>query len=195
MVNRIDRWRVYLPWVHFDYHHSQSCSSMIFYYLPWIFLIECVIIIYQLSTNPCNGLWKTNLIKFHVTLEILSILLLVFDGLQLFYYQQRKYFIWINLLTFCMMSRLCSSIIYLIILNNGSSIKLCRAFYVLKSLSLVQSILFGVYLLELFRLFLDYILNRYIRDSYDIGLAYISSEEHILKIVHRLTDHGREYSP
>lgn len=184
IINRIDRCRVHLPWFH--------SSSILFFYLPWIFLIECVIIIYQLSINSCNGLWKTHLIKFHFTLEILLILLLVFDGLQLVYYQQRKYFIWVNLLAFGMISRLCSCVVYLIILNTESSVKLCRAFYILKCLSLIQCFLFAGYLLEVIRWSLDYILNRYIRDRYGIALAYISSEEHILKIIHRLTDHGRE---
>ncbi|CAF4207123.1 unnamed protein product, partial [Adineta steineri] len=34
----------------------------------------------------------------------------------------------------------------------------------------------------------DYMLNRYISVSYDIGLAYISSEEQVLRIIYRLTD-------
>ena len=195
ILNRIEHWQTSLPWS----SSKQSCISRVLKYFPISFLFECLILIYQLSTNRCHGLANNKLVQFHLILEIISILLIVTDVIQLiywFYYsQQRICSIWINLFAFSIICRLTSSIIHLIILIHRPSAGLCTTFYTLKSLSLIQGIFFGLFLLEPLRLFLNYILHRYIRDSYDIGLAYISSEEHILKIVHRLTDHGTRYSP
>ncbi|CAF2903835.1 unnamed protein product [Rotaria sp. Silwood2] len=70
----------------------------------------------------------------------------------------------------------------------GSSKNLCITFYILKSLSLIECIILCLFLIEPLQFSIDYMLNRYVSISYDIGLAYISSEEQALKIIHRLTD-------
>lgn len=186
--NYTHKWEKYLPW-----YQSQTYYSKLFHISFLIILIECIIIIYQLNINLCNK----NLINFHLILEIISSLLLVFDYIQLYYWsryhKQRKFhiFIWIILYAFAITCRLFSGIIYLIILLTKSSKELCLTFYILKSLSLIECIILCLFFLEYLRLFIDYILNRYVSISYDIGLAYISSEEQVLRIIYRLTDNGR----
>ena len=80
-----------------------------------------------------------------------------------------------------------SFIIFIIDLSK----ELCHSYYILKCLSLFECIILCLFLIEPLRLFTDYMLNRYDSVSYDIGLAYISSEEQVRKIIHRLTDNGK----
>jgi hypothetical protein len=186
-----------LPWNYSNDNQKQSSILLrkLFYYIPLSFLIiliECIIIIYQLYTNLCNNLLNKYLINLNLILEIISSLLLFFDYTQLYYWlNQRKNLIWIILYTFAITCRLVSCIIYLIILIIKPSTGLCLIFYILKSLSLIECIILCLFFVEPLRLFLDYMLNRYISVSYDIGLAYISSEEQIIRIIHRLTDNGK----
>lgn len=205
--NYIHKCEKYLPWFYIKDEKYQNEFSQIFkkffhYYLPISFviiLIECIIIIYQLHINYCNNISNKNIIKFHIILEILSSLLFIFDYIQLYYWfyynKKRKYsiviFIWIILYIFSITCRLLSCIIYLIIFLNGLSKKLCIIFYIFKYLSLIQCIIFCLFIIEFLRLFVDYMVNRYVSISYDIGLAYISSEEQIYRIIHRLTDNGK----
>ncbi|CAF3830308.1 unnamed protein product [Rotaria sp. Silwood1] len=171
----------------------------LFHYLLISFLImfiECTIIIYQFHTNLCNRLLNKNLIKLHLILEIISCLLLLYDYIQLYYWfkqnKQRIFhiliFIWIILYLFAIICRFLSCIIYFILFIIGTSKNLCIIFYILKSLSLIECIILCLFLIEPIQLFVDYMLNRYVSISYDIGLAYISSEEQALRIIHRLTD-------
>lgn len=203
--NHTHHWQVYLPWYYSTDNNQrliQHWYSILFHYLPITFLIiliECMIIIYQLYMNLCNRLLNNNLIQLHLIFEIISSLLLLFDYMQLYHWyyhnKQRKfhilYFISMILYAFVITCRLFSCIIYFIIFIIGSSRKFCLIFYILKYLSLIECIIFCLFLVESFRLFIEYILNQYVSISYDIGLAYISSEEQILRIIHRLTDNGK----
>ncbi|CAF0909257.1 unnamed protein product [Rotaria sordida] len=214
------KWQKYLPWYYSKDQHkinnnnnnNQSQISIqqsqhwykilfrkLFHCLPiclFIMFIECIIIIYQLHTNLCNRLLNQTRIKLHLTLEIISSILLFFDYIQLYYwfYQNKQrifhilILIWIILYPFTITCRFLSSIIYLIIFIIGTSKNLCITFYILKSLSLIECIILCLFLIEPLQLFVDYMLNQYVSISYDIGLAYISSEEQALKIIHRLTD-------
>ena len=214
------KWQKYLPWYYSNtqqhqyktdtnnyqsktsIHQSQNWYSVLFkklfHYLliPFLItLIECMIIIYQLHTNLCNRLSNENLIKLHLTLEILSSILLIFDYIQIYHWfhnnKQQIIRIWIILYSFAITCRLLGCIIYLTIFITTPSKQLCKTFYILKSLSLIECIILCLFLIEPLRLFVDYILNRYVSVSYDIGLAYISSEEQVLRIIHRLTDNGK----
>ncbi|CAF1360394.1 unnamed protein product [Adineta steineri] len=195
--NGTHKYQRYLPWYYCRNQHRLNINNNIQSVQKWyrelfisflIILIECIILIYQLHTNLCNSLVN----KFHLTLEIISIILFIFDCIQLFYWfyhnKQRKFYIinliWIILYAFSVLCRLLSSIIYII----GIAQKSCITFAILKSLSLIECIILCLFLIEPLRLFVDYMLNRYISVSYDIGLAYISSEEQVLRIIYRLTD-------
>jgi len=196
--NCTHKWQKSLPWNYSYDNQNENSYSILFYYISFSFLIiliECLIIIYQIYTNLCNNLLNKNLINLHLILEIISCLLLFFDYTQLYYWLQRKFYllnlVWIILYTFSITCRLLSFIIYLIILSIKPSKELCLTFYILKSLSLIECIILCLFFIEPLRLFFDYMLNRYISVTYDIGLAYISSEEQILRIIHRLTDNGK----
>jgi hypothetical protein len=212
------KWQKYLPWFYSKTQHEINMNNnqtvqqlqnwclvlfrKVFHCLPisfLIILIECMIIIYQLHTNLCNNLSNQILIKFHLTLEIISSILLIFDYIQLYYWfnhnKQRKHhfliLIWIILYAFAITCRSLSCIIYLRMFQSTPSKQLCLSFYILKSLSLIEFIILCLFLIEPLRLFVDYMLNRYVSVSYDIGLAYISSEEQVLRIINRLTDNGK----
>jgi hypothetical protein len=172
---------------------------MVFSIIQKIISLFIYCISYHFDTNLCNQLLNKSLIKLHLSLEIVSIILLSFDYIQLYYWfyhnKQRNFpivnLIWIILYAFAITCRFLSCIIYLIIFIIGLSKELCIIFYILKSLSLIECIILCLFFIEPLRLFVDYILNRYVSVSYDIGLAYISSEEQVLKIIHRLTDNGK----
>lgn len=208
------KWQKHLPWFYCkdrqypsqDHINDNESNTLIeqhqFHYLPisfLIMLIECIIIIYQLETNLCNTLLNKNLIKLHVTLESISIILLIFDYMQLYYWlfenKQYKYhsfiLIWMIIYSFAITCRCISCIMYLIMFMIGTNKHLCISFYILKSLSLFECIILCLFLIEPIQLFVDHMLNRYISFSYDVGLAFISSEEQVLKIIHRLTDNGK----
>ena len=87
-------------------------------------------------------------------------------------------------------SRLLSSIVYVIILKGTSSAELCITLYTFQGLSSLEYVLLCSSLIGPLRVLVDYMLNRYISVSYDIGLAYISSQEQVLNTIHRLTDNG-----
>ncbi|CAF4233985.1 unnamed protein product [Rotaria socialis] len=211
------KWQKYLPWYYskvqklqrrtnINEHESrisilqvQHWYMKLFTCLPISFsimLIECATIAYQLHTNLCNKLLNKNLVKLNLALEITSSLLLIFDFMQIYYwfypYIKQKFHIsilpWLILYSFVITCRCFSCIIYLIISTSGRTKNLCISFYILKSLSLLECIVLCLFLIEPLQLFVDYMLNRYVSISYDIGLAYISSEEQVLKIIHRLTD-------
>jgi hypothetical protein len=186
------KWQKYLPWYHLKNQQFQSWYSVSFIFI----LIECIIIIFRFHTNLCNGISNK---RVHLTLEIISGILFFFDYIQLYYwfnYNKHREFhflnlIWIILYTFAITCRLLSCITYLIIFLIPPSKQVCSIFYILNSLSLTECIILCLFLIEPLRLFVDYMLNRYVSVSYDIGLAYISSEEQVLRIIHRLTDNGK----
>ncbi|CAF1128219.1 unnamed protein product [Adineta steineri] len=195
--NGTHKYQRYLPWYYCRNQHRLNTNNNIQSVQKWyrklfisflIILIECIILIYQVHTNLCHSLVN----KFQLTLEIISTILFIFDCIQVFHWfyhnKQRKFYIinliWIILYAFSVLCRLLSSIIYIIGIAKTS----CVTFYILKSLSLIECIILCLFLIEPLRLFVDYMLNRYISVSYDIGLAYISSEEQVLRIIYRLTD-------
>ena len=162
-----------------------------------VILIECLVVVYQFHTNFCNGMLTrevSRLFQFHLTLEILSLLLVSYDLFQVYgwfrYSQRKQSYPWILLYLIAVLCRFTSCVIYLTMFGILSSRSLCIVFYLFKSLALLECLLLCLYLIILLRFIVDYILNRYISMSYDLGLAYISSEEQVLQTIHRLTDNG-----
>ncbi|CAF0809627.1 unnamed protein product [Adineta ricciae] len=196
------QWQKSLSW--HDYFQNQSpttrrCFTKLFHCLfltILIILIECTILTYQIHTNPCNRSFESMLSPLYITLEIVSSLLVFFDSIQFYfwfsYHQKRKLFvsnlIWMILYMFSVACRCISCIIHFIMIRIRSTSQLCLSFYIFKSLSLIECFILCFFLIEPLQLLVDYILNQYISVSYDIGLAYISSEEQVLRIIHRLTD-------
>jgi hypothetical protein len=164
----------------------------------FVILVECIIVIYQFHTNLCNGMLNrehSRLFQFHLTLEILSLILFSYDLFQVYgwfrYSQRKKSYPWIPLYLIAVTCRFGSCVIYLTMFVISPSRSLCIVFYLFKSFALLECLLLGLYLIILLRFMVDYILNRYISMSYDLGLAYISSEEQVLQTIHRLTDNGK----
>lgn len=209
-------WQNLFPWDHSDKDHSKREDHANKDRSVWIsvhrffhsfivslmvLIVECGILIYQMETNLCRKRsMKENfsLISIHLALESLLILFLGYDLIQWWIWcqchRQRKAhrwsMLWILVYLLIILCRLTSSTIHLIILIDRSSSLLCRLFWIFKGLCLVECLLLCVYILVPLRFFVDYILNRYISINYEIGLAYISSEEQVLQILHRLTENG-----
>ena len=203
------RWQRSLSWHHYFQNEpstTRCCFTKLFHCLfltILIILIECAILIYQIHTNLCNRPLENMLPPLYITLEIVSSLLLFFDSIQFYfwfsYHQKRKLLvsnlIWMILYILSVVCRCISCIIHFVMIRIRTTSPLCLSFYIFKSLSLIECFLLCFFFIEPLRLLVDYILNQYISVSYDIGLAYISSEEQVLRIIHRLTDNGKRNLP
>jgi hypothetical protein len=185
------RWQSYLP------GYRSTKIGLLFFLL---ILVECLLISYQLRTNLC---YERSHGRLRLASAFVSIVLFLADTIQLYTWSRyghqeatsRRWIrFWILLYGLATLSRLLSSIVYVIILLGTSSTELCIGLYVLQGLSALEYLLLCISLISPLRVLVDYMLNRYISVSYDIGLAYISSEEQVLNTIHRLTDNGESVS-
>ena len=152
-------------------------------------VVEILLVVYQLVEMICSSdrIQRKN---FQFVLEILSIVLFIYDIIQLVHWltRRRKHRIFI---VSCIIYAISIHIRLLGSVFNLINITRCSWVVIWKSVTFFfQAIVLILYLFVPFRWIIDYLLNRYISVSYDIGLTYLSSEEQVLQTVHRLTDNG-----